>query len=578
MGIDGEHSYRVPSLSLPNSKNILQIIQESEAVELFMERATALLPEFELTENNAPFIAQICQRLDGIPLAIELAASRVKMFKVEQIAARLDDAFGLLTIGNRIALPRQQTLRALIDWSYNLLSDEERTLLRRLSVFIGGWTLEAAEAICDKSEIIDLLTHLVDKSLIAVDREHGDEPRYYLLETIRQYAREKFSESGEADAIRTLHLSYFLDLSRRAEPEVQGAEQVLWLDRLEADIDNIRAALEWSLKGGEQGAETGLQMASHLWWFWFSRNYSDGGEWLEKTLEASRVSADQVSRANALSRLVWVRFFDEGAAEAGLALGLSLGSAGSESVARVLLGKSAWAWYQADYFHAQAWAEESLKLFLETGNRFGICEALTWLGMALMQSGEYQQARTHLEESLSLARKAHDGNEIAFAIWQLGRVAMLQEDYAQATILLQEALSVYKALKQSSGIVFLLNDLGKASFQQRVYQQAVAYYKELLSTTWKLGDERWVAFSLEKMASVYVEEVKSERASRLYGAAERIREASDAAMYPFEIEDYKHSLEELRKQLAIATFTDCWAEGRAMSQKQAVAYALEESQ
>ena len=336
LGIDGEHAYRVPSLSVPNPNEGLQTIENSEAVKLFIERANATLPEFRLTEANAPFIAQICQRLDGIALAIELAASRVKMLTVEQITARLDDAFRLLTGGSRTALPRQQTLRALIDWSYNLLSDEECTVLRRLSVFMGGWTLEAAESVCDNPNMLDLLTHLVDKSLVAVDLEHGDKSRYYLLETIRQYVREKLNESGEGNSTRDRHLNYFLAFAVHAEPEVQGVEQLKWFDRLELELDNFRAALEWSLESEKRNAELGLQLASSLWWFWFQRHFYDKGQWLGIMLKENQNSTDLVGRANALSRFAWVNFFDEASAEEALTLGQTLGPAGRESVALAL--------------------------------------------------------------------------------------------------------------------------------------------------------------------------------------------------------------------------------------------------
>ena len=212
--------------------------------------------------------------LDGIALAIELAASRVKLFKVEQIASRLDDAFRLLTGGSRTALPRQQTLRALIDWSYNLLSNEEKTILRHLSVFVGGWTLEAAESVCDNPNLIDLLTHLVDKSLVAVDLEHGDEPRYYLLETIRQYAREKLVENGEAEKVRARHLDFFVGFASKAEPQLRGSEQLKCLSKLEIEYENIRAALEHSYLSGSISA--GIQLAWSLLIFW-----SGSGHWRE---------------------------------------------------------------------------------------------------------------------------------------------------------------------------------------------------------------------------------------------------------------------------------------------------------
>jgi tetratricopeptide (TPR) repeat protein len=424
---------------------------------------------------------------------------------------------------------------------------------------------------------LDILTALANKSLVLVEREQGQETRYRLLETVRQYAHEQLSESGEADAIRTQHLTCFLDLARRAEPEVQGAGQVLWFNRLEVELDNIRAALEWSLEGAEKGAEMGLRMASHLWWFWFMRGYPDGGEWLEKTLLASQASTDLVTRATALSRLGWVRFFDDAHADEGLRLGQTLGPAGRESVALALLGKGAWAFYQADYARAKSLLEESLGLFREIGYRFGICEAQTWLGMALINLGDYQQAKARLAESLALARKARDGNEIGFAVWQLGRAAMFQGDYAQAATLMQEGVATYRGIKQLGGVTFLLDDLGKAALLEGDYQQAVSYFKESLSMYWKSGYERKIAFGLEQLASVAVADRQPEQAARLLGAAQALREASGAAMHPYQLAEYERSLESLRSQLDEATFAAQWTAGRAMTMEQAVVYALKET-
>jgi predicted ATPase/Flp pilus assembly protein TadD len=577
LGIDGENTYHVPSLSLPDPKRGWAAIQESEAVQLFLERATTVLPEFELTQANAAAAAQICRRLDGIALAIELAASRLKILNVEQIAARLDDAFHLLTGGSRTALPRQQTLRALIDWSYNLLSEEEQAVLRKLSVFMGGSTLEAAEAVCGNPNMLDLLSHLVDKSLVAVDREHGDELRYYLLETIRQYAREKLGESGEAGLIRDRHMSHFLALAERAEPEVHKAEQLQWFDRLDTELDNFRAALEWSLEREETGS-VATRMASSLWWFWFLGGHPEERQWMQRALHTSHATADPVSRAKLLSRIAWVPFFDEQSASEGLALGRTLGLAGRGSVALALLGKSAWAFYQADYGEAKSLAEESLRLFRELNDRWGMCETLCWLGIALIGLEEYQQAVAYLEESLGLARGAGDGNEIGFALWQLGRVAMARGDYIQAMNLITEALAIYKMLKLQGGVRFLLSDLGKAAVNKGDYEQALSYYKEGLAVHLEWGDERDVAESLEQLATVALMHRHSEHAARLLGAADALRQSSGFALFPYQIADYEHTLAWLREQLDEATCQSHWAEGRLMKMNEAVAYALKELQ
>lgn len=576
LGTDGENAYHVPSLSLPEAKSAFSDLEKSEAVKLFAERAVSVVSDFELTESNAPIVARICQRLDGIALAIELAASRVKMLNVEQIASRLDDTFRLLTGGSRTALPRQQTLRALIDWSYNLLSEEEKATLLRLSVFVGGWTLEAAESICRNPNVLDLLTHLADKSLVTVDLEHGGEPRYYLLETIRQYAREKLSEAGEAGPIRDQHLAYFLAFARRAEPQLVAADQRMWFDRLELELDNFRAAFEWSLDSGERGAEAGLQMANSLWWFWFLCGYDGDVKWLRKMLVASQDSTDLVTRAIALSRLSWADFFDEAAANEGLALGRTLGAAGRESVAVALLMKGAWAVYQADYAQGKLLADESLKLFRELGHRWGMCEALTWQGLSLIDMGDPQPAIAPLEESLALARQARDGNEIGFALWQLGRAAMAQHAYVEATKFMSESLGIFKELRLNGGVTFVLDDLGKTALAQTDYKQASSHYKEALAIYWDRGSERAVAGGLEQLAGVAVMCQQSARAARLMGAAEALRQSSDKALFPFEMANYESTLKLLHSQLDEPSFARCWSEGRTMNVKEAVKYALEE--
>ena len=267
---------------------------------LFAERAQSVSSGFRLTEDNAPLVLRVCQRLDGIPLAIELAAARVRLLSMEQIAARLDDVFHLLTGGGRTALPRHQTLKALVDWSYNLLSEKERRLLCRLSVFAGSWTLEAAEAVCAGSaagdplpaeEILDLLGQLVDKSLVSVQAGQGAEPRYRMLEMIRQYAHHRLLESGGVEAVREQHLDYFLALSLQAEPHLRAKDSREWKDRLDVEIDNLRLAMEWSLSGS---IEKGLRLAAALQWFWFgSRHRIEGVGWLNRLLAAE---ADWINR------------------------------------------------------------------------------------------------------------------------------------------------------------------------------------------------------------------------------------------------------------------------------------------
>ncbi len=348
LGIAGETAWRVSSLSLPDLRKLplAEGLREYEAIRLFIDRAKSTLPTFGVTNQNGPTVTQICQRLDGIPLAIELAAARVKVLSVEQLAVRLDDRFRLLTGGSRTALPRQQTLRAAIDWSYELLSKKERVLLRRVSVFVGGFSLEAVEAVCvgkgiEASEALDLLTHLVDKSLVVVEEQLG-ETRYRLLDTVRQYSREKLLESKEASAVRKRHRDWYVKLAERAEPEMHGPNQVIWLERLETEHDNLRAALEWSLGGGE--TEAGLRLAGAIWDFWRLHGYlSEGRRWLEGFL----------SRSSGVSTPARVK-----ALQAAATLGL----------------------FQCDFERATTLSEECLTLSRELGDKEGIAFSLINLG------------------------------------------------------------------------------------------------------------------------------------------------------------------------------------------------------
>ena len=302
LGIGGELAWHVPSLSLPDPRQlpVLADLSQYEAVRLFVERAAFALPAFKLSDINAPTVVKICQRLDGIPLAIELAAARVKALPIESIASRLDDRFRLLTGGSRTALPRQQTLRALIDWSHSLLSEPERILLRRLSVFSSGWTLEAGEAVCAGDgigalDVVDLLAHLVDKSLVLLDEELA---RYRLLETIRQYAREKLLDSGEGAQVRSRHLGFYVRLGKEFSSEILGPGETLWLNRLELEHDNVRRAIEWSLESAD--ALSGMRLTAALHLFWQQRYTAEGLDYLRALLAQPEAMGRTPARARAL--------------------------------------------------------------------------------------------------------------------------------------------------------------------------------------------------------------------------------------------------------------------------------------
>jgi non-specific serine/threonine protein kinase len=526
LGIEGENAYRVPSLSLPDPKSGLHVIEESEAVKLFMERAATILPEFEMTEANAPAIAQICQRLDGIALAIELAASRVKMLKVEQIATRLDDAFRLLTGGSRTALPRQQTLRALIDWSYNLLSDDEKVFLQRLSIFMGGWTLEAAEAVCGNADALDLLTHLVDKSLVSVDLEHGEEPRYYLLETVRQYAREKLVESENSIQLRDAHLVYFLKLAERIAPELYTRKMPYWLDYLETEYANLQASLEWVQ---ERDIDAGLRLSNALYPFWAERGdfRKEGIEWFEKILNLSvhrqnitrawalyHLSILLLNKAHALPTAETKKYLEESLLLARevddhncltSVLGLksqmellnsnynsvqslleqSLSEArlaeNDRSIGAAIYRKAQLAYYQSDNKTARSLFEDSLVFFRKVGDLGWWALGVNFLGLMSADQGDWDSARRYFEEALSLAEEARDRSFTSCYLLNLGDIALGTGNYDQALSFLNRARKLVEDTPDDQFLPGILTTLGEIARFQGDLDQASTLYKNILS-------------------------------------------------------------------------------------------------
>ncbi len=534
LGIAGESSFRVPSLASPDPRRLAagDDVTQYEAARLFVDRALTVRPEFAVTPANAPAIAQICQQLDGMPLAIELAAARVRAMTAEQIAARLDDRFHLLTGGSRTALPRHQALRALIDWSWDLLSDAERTLLRRLSMFWGGWTLEMAEAVCGGAglDVLDLLMHLVDKSLVVME-EHGREPRYRLLETIRQYAREKQIEAGETDVARSRHLDYFVNLSETAEPGLRRADQVVWLARLETEHDNLRAALKWSLHS--QNTEAGLRLSGSLWRFWYVRGYwREGRDWLRRALSETVGEAETESgrrmRATALAGLGWLA--DEDGSETApyteaLALYRALGD--RWGAAFCLRGLGAGESNRGNQEQALRLLDESLALFRETEDAWGIALALFNLGWAAFYRDDARRAETAWQNSLQLFQESGDRWGIAITFGALGYAARLRGDYHRAAHLSEESLALFRELGDRAGISTSLNRLGNVAFRRGDYREATALLEESQALERDRGDRSGLITTLSLLGLV-----------RCYQA------------------DYRRAMETLDEALAIADEID----------------------
>ena len=588
LGVSGEMTWPVPALSLPDPRHLPppETLAQYEAVGLFVERAGGALPGFALTAQNGPAIAEICHRLDGIPLAIELAAARIRVLSVAQIAARLADSFGLLTKGVRAALPHHQTLRTAMDWSYNLLSQKERTVFRRLSVFAGGWTLEAAEVVCadegvESGEVLNLLSELVDKSL-AVAEELRGEARHRLLETVRQYAQSKLEEAGETEPVRTRHRDWYLGLAEQAGTAFQGPGQGLWLDRLEREHDNLRAALTWSQRNEE--AETGLLLAVLLWWFWFVRGYySEGYDYLESMLALSQSGAAAIlpaARARALfgaGSLAWRRGHHARSVtllEEGLALFREVGD--KRGIADSLASLSLALLFRGDYGQAAGLGKEILEITRELGDTRGIANALTIMGLAVAFQGNHDQAIALHTESLARFQEAGDLWGVSWSLFNLGDAARHQGDHARATPLLEKSLELFRQLGEKGGIGHALNGMAILARQQTDYERATVLHRESLEIRKGLGDAHGVAESLEGLAAVAALQGKARLAAGLFGAAEALREGIGAPLPPDERPDYDRSLATLREALEGELFAAAWADGKAMTLEQAIERAMAE--
>ncbi|MCW3051259.1 MAG: LuxR family transcriptional regulator [Chthonomonadales bacterium] len=592
LGLTGEATWQVPSLALPSasslsaaSEDVVSMMLEYEAIQLFVERAMLASPTFRLYPQNVRAVAEICTRVDGVPLALELAAARVRALSVEQIAVRLEDRFHLLTGGNRTALPRQQSLRALIDWSYDLLSEAEKSLLVRLWVFAGGWTLEAVEQVCagegiEAWDVLDLLTALVDKSLVGYEEQTG-QARYHLLETIRQYARDRLAESDAGEKWRLVHRDYFLNLAEEASRKLLGPEQGQWLRRLEVEHDNLRAVLDFCLDARD-GVRTGLQLAGALQRFWMIHGHlSEGRERLSALLarpEAQEHMEERCKALNGLGSLAWMQG-DYAAARAryeeSLTLSRELGDKHGIAISLGNLGLIALE--QREYPAARSLQEESLAIKRDLGDKHGIATSLMYLGNVAGEQGDYAAARSLYEESLTLSRELGNKQGIAVSLGNLGLIALEQSDYPVAHVLFEESLTLRRELGDKQGIAISAGNLGLVAIKQYDYPAAHAYVQECLTLNWELGNKRNTASVLDCCAVIAHRQQQPERATRLRGAACALRESMGLPVPPNAREEQEHDSASLRETLGEETFRAIWAQGQAMSPEQAVAYALENS-
>ena len=587
----GEHEYAVPPLALPDPKRppSVERLTQYEAVRLFVERAQAAKAEFSVTNESAPAVAEICYRLDGLPLAIELAAARIKVLSPQKMLERLSNRLKLLTGGARDLPERQRTLRSTIEWSYGLLEEGEKVLFARLSVFAGGRTLEAIEAICDAEgelpvDVLDGLSSLVDKSLLKQEEGVGGEPRFVMLETIHEYAREKLQGSGEAEEVRRLHAQYFLALAEEAEPAVEGPQQPAWVERLEEEHDNIRTALSWSLGQG-QDAELTLRIGAALGEFWNLRGYyGEGRRWLEEALAKSS-PAPTAARARALQRVSWLAFMQgdldraEEASEEGLGVeGVELfRTGGGDSTAaelQMVLGLVVGA--RGELERETELLEECLKLSQEAGSLRGMALSLFCLGAAWRARGDFERATQLLEEALTMFRETGDQGLIASVLTHLGFTFLFQGDLERATATSEEAAAMFREQKHLSYLSEALDSLGWVALLRGDSERARVLYAESLGLKREVGDKLVTPGPLEGLACVAEARGEAERAARLFGASEALREVMGTPPEPGDSALQEPYLSAARSQLDETSWQEVWAEGRAMTLDEAISYALEE--
>jgi predicted ATPase/DNA-binding SARP family transcriptional activator len=622
MSIGGEIAWRVPSLTLPDPKSPPHQLTKYESVNLFMERALSIQPHLKLDETSMLAIAQICSRLDGIPLAIELAAARVNALAVKQIARRLDDRFRLLTKGSRIVLERHQTLRAAIDWSYNLLSRDEKKLLARLSVFMGGWTLEAAEQVCvrtkDKFEVLDVLSELIDKSLVIMDGSTG-EARYHLLETTRQYALEKLGESAEDKTWHDRHLEYFVGFAEKGQSEITGPHQAEMIDLLDAELDNFRAALDWCVSN--QYVEPALQMLGALGWAWDMRGYyNEVRSWFEKI----RIQGNCDDYPEAYARLLnhlgrFAADFDrhpdaESILEESRAIWLELGSRGKQGLADVLCFLGMDAQHKGNLDQAESFYKKSLAVAQRCNHQRTIAGSMCFLGQIEQQRGQIASARSLYEKSLELSQRTSDLLLISISGGSLGDLFLEQGNYEKAHPLLAQAIEINEKLQFRFGLAaswisladlhrregdyvqaeqcleksikvsrdlgmkgrmsYNLYLLGLLALHQNNYLAAVPRFREYFDLDRVLEEKIGLYRFFTGMSAIAAGTKQSERCAILFGAAQlMIENTSYFRMDPFDRAEFDRHIQIARDQLGNETFNALSKEGHMMSMEQAIELA-----
>lgn len=548
LDILGETTWPVPSLSLPSAGDTLSInvLEKFESIRLFTERAEAIQPQFSLTDQNKQAVSQICQRLSGMPLAIELAAARVKIMSADEIANRLNDRFSLLTSGKRTALPRHQTLRAAIDWSYDLLTPPEQVLFSRLAVFAGGFSLEEAEAICGfgelkRNDVLDLLGKLVDKSLVVAEIASATSTsRYRLLETIRQYAQEKLNESDDAE-VRNHHLEFYVKLAEDVEDQLELVNQGILLDQLEAEIDNIRSAIDWAV--ASEQILLALRLVGALRRFWVIRSHdAEGFERVKAILNHPGASQPTSARLKTMNTYFFML------------------------------------WPHGKLNEAESLIEDAIELGTKLGDRRQEAYTRLWAGVSATEKGNYQRARFYLEQSRERWGDYGRDADLAISLVFLGEIAMFEGDPVHAESFFEAAISPFKEVKDYPFVGMVSRRLGQLALKKGQMHQAIALIRDSLLYNWEVHDYRGIGACLAALAAVSIEQRKYGRAAEFFGVVNSFFESTHIPLLPFDQYEYERNVNRLRAQFDSFALEKAWSTGLAMPWEQAVESALKETE
>lgn len=611
LAIPGEMQYRLPSLGVPDRQHALAQFRDSESMRLFEERARLAQPDFKLTPENALSVAQICSRLDGIPLAIELAAARVNIFSTEQIAARLDDRFNLLTSGSRTALPRQQTIRASIDWSWNLISDPERALLRRLTVFSGGWTLEAAESVCSTESgegVLGLLTHLVSRSLVIASQQPGSERRFLLHETIRQYAYEKLVEAGEVQDMRTRHLNYYFEFAKLTEPALHGPQQTEWYSRLKEERGNIRAALTHASK---TDVETGLYLFASLYEYWRNYELLEGLNWstallqdpdsrsfplarakascphgqilifmqqfeaarpiAEECLAYFRARGDRQGEYDSLILMGDVLQYQEGMEEKTKVLLQALELAKSmEDVRRQAEVLEYLAWDGRDPVRGRAYRKDAIALFRRLGDWLNLARTLSFLGFFDLSNGDLEAAQKSLDEAAEINQQINDRQGLEFILSGKSQLCLLRGEYKQARALMQENIDILEEGGNRMGYLWGRARLANIALVEGNLTEAHQLLVDVIDNFNADRNKSGLVFAFGVLAGLFIKLDQPEAAAKLIGWSDATLQEIGERRMQLQQDDVDRNIAAIKAKIGIPLYEAEYQSGRRMTLDEAV--------